>query len=249
MNLAGRSALVTGGGRGLGWEMARGLAVAGATVWLNGRSGERLTEPVARLAAEGLDVRPLSFDVTDEAAAVRALDGLDGPVDILVNNVGQRDRRGVLTLETAAFAELVRVDLVAAYSLSRLVAQRLVALHRPGSIVNVSSIAGGTLGNVDDVAYQAAKAGTEGMTRALAADLGPHQIRVNAVAPGAFLTEMNANDFAAARWQTWIAARSALGRFGRPEEIAGIVVFLASDEASYLTGQVIAVDGGVSTHY
>ena len=248
MTLAGRTALVTGAGRGLGFEMARDLARAGARVWLNGRSADRLAGPVSQLRAEGLEVVPLAFDVGDEAAAARALAGVD-PVDVLVNNVGARDRRGVLEMAPGDFAELVRMDLVAAYAISRLVARRLVEAGRAGAIVNISSIAGGTLGNAGDVAYQAAKAGLEGMTRALAADLGPAGIRVNAVAPGAFLTETNTAVFAEARWQDWIQNRSALGRFGRPEEIAGVVTFLASDAASYLTGQVIAVDGGVSTHY
>ena len=124
---------------------------------------------------------------------------------------------------TDDFAALVGVDLTAAYGLTRVVAERLVATGRPGSVINISSIAGGTLGNVDDVAYQAAKAGLEGLTRALAADLGPYGIRVNAVAPGTFVTEVNAEDFARPEWQEWIGRRSALGRFGRPEEIAGVV--------------------------
>ena len=248
MSLSGRLALVTGGGQGLGLEIARGLGRAGADVLLNGRDAERLAEPVRRLRAEGITVTPLAFDITDGTAAASAL-GSQEPVDILINNVGQRDRRGVLEMETADFAALVQVDLTAAFGLTRLVARRLVASARTGSVINMSSIAGGTLGNADDVAYQAAKAGLEGLTRALAADLGPHRIRVNAVAPGAFSTEVNATDFARAEYRAWIARRSALGRFGRPEEIAGIVVFLAGEGASYLTGQIIAVDGGLSTRY
>ena len=249
MSLSGRLALVTGGGQGLGLEIARGLGRAGADVLLNGRDAERLAEPVRRLRAEGIDRHARWLSTSPTRPRRRARSARNEPVDILINNVGQRDRRGVLEMETADFAALVQVDLTAAYGLTRLVARRLVASARTGSVINMSSIAGGTLGNADDVAYQAAKAGLEGLTRALAADLGPHGIRVNAVAPVRSAPRSTRPTSPAPSTGQWIARRSALGRFGRPEEIAGIVVFLAGEGASYLTGQVIAVDGGLSTRY
>jgi gluconate 5-dehydrogenase len=127
-----------------------------------------------------------------------------------------------------------------------LVATRLVTERRPGAIVNISSVVGGLLANRGDVAYATAKAGLDGLTRALAADLGPHGIRVNAVAPGFFATEANADQAADSDRLAWVEARTMLRRWGQPSEIAGLVAFLAGDEASYLTGQTIALDGGLS---
>lgn len=245
--LAGKTALVTGGNRGLGLEMCRGLGRAGARVLINGRDPERTGSVVAALVAEGLAAEPAVFDAgTVSPETVESL----GSIDMLVNNVGQRDRRGALDLPVADFRRLVDIDLTAAYALSRLVAARMVADGvRGGAIVNVTSVVGGILGHRGDVGYAAAKAGLEGLTRAMAADLGEHGIRVNAVAPGAFGTEVNAPMFATPEWQRWVRERTVLGRFGDPAEIAGAVVFLSGPGASYITGQVIVVDGGLTIQY
>lgn len=252
--LDGRTALVTGSARGLGLEMARALAQAGAMVLVNGRQAEAVATAVNTLRAEGGQAEPAVFDIGDAEAVARALADLHtrfGGPHILVNNVGQRDRRALDDFALDDIRRLLDTNLVAPLELARQAAHFMAAptgLATGGRIVNITSIAG-PISRAGDVAYTTAKGGLDALTRALAAELGPRGITVNAVAPGYFATEANTEMVADPGVADWLARRTSLGRWGQPAEIAGAVVFLASSAASYVTGQTLAVDGGYLSHF
>ncbi len=267
--LDGRVALVTGAARGLGFEIAQALAWAGAHVWLNGRDTVALQDAVARIRAGGVahsassnptsssvQVDALPFDIADDTARQAALCHIQetsGRLDILVNNVGQRDRRPLDDFAIDDFRRLFDVNLIAPpLALAREAAQGMLAGGSAAAgqarIVNITSIAG-PISRAGDVAYTVAKGGLDAATRALAAELGPCGITVNAVAPGYFATEANDAMIQDADVAQWLSRRTSLGRWGRPAEIAGAVVFLTSDAASYVTGQTLAVDGGYLAHF
>lgn len=246
-SLAGDIALVTGAGRGLGFEIARAMAAAGATVILSGRDADRLGQAADTIANEGGKAIALPFDMTDAEqtrAAFAAIARDHGGLDIVVSNAGMRNRKPLEQFSDAELSEMVEVNLVATYRLAR-EAARLMRERQKGRLIIVTSIAG-HVARPNDAVYAGCKHGLTGMMRALAAEYGPHGITSNAIAPGVFATEANEALLAAPETAAALSGRSFLGRLGRPAEIAGAAVFLASPAASFITGHVLTIDGGLT---
>ena len=241
-SLKGRVALVTGASRGLGFAMAQALAEHGATVVLNARDATALVDAANKLKADHS-----AFDVTD---VTQCRDGLarlvekHGKLDILINNAGIQHRKPLTEWEDADFDRVIAVNLSACFRLAR-DAAKLMLPNKFGRIINTGSVAA-ILGRPTIHAYVAAKAGLHGLTRSMAAELGRHGITVNAIAPGYFATELNEALLADPKFTSWVESRTPAGRWAKPEELGGAVVFLASAAASYVNGHVLAVDGGLS---
>ena len=246
-SLAGRNALVTGSGRGLGWEIARAMAQAGAHVLLNGLDLSVLSMRVESLVTMGLSAATAQFDLADRTASDAWIAGFEGKIDILVNNVGMRHRKKIPNTPPEKFSEMLDVNLTSAYALARAIAPGM-AERGDGAIVNITSIAG-PFARAGDIAYTAAKGGLEALTRALAVELGGDGVRCNGIAPGYFATETNKEMVDSPAVNKFLQNRVPLRRWGRPQEIAGAAVFLASPAASYINGQILTIDGGMTASF
>jgi len=246
-SLRGKVALVTGASRGLGLAMAQALAGAGATVVLAARDAARLADVAGGIRHAGgrADVEP--FDLLDEAAVVAAVPRIvarHGRLDMLLNNAGICLWSGLLDSTLDAWRRTLDTNLTAAYLLAREAARVMVA-QRSGRIINIGSYVSVT-GRERLQAYVASKHGLVGLTKSLAGELGRHNVTCNAIAPGFFETQMAQPILADAARRKVFTDAIAMGRWGRPQELAGCAVFLASDAASYVNGHTLHVDGGVA---
>jgi NAD(P)-dependent dehydrogenase (short-subunit alcohol dehydrogenase family) len=249
-DLTGKTALVTGGSRGIGLMIARGLLDAGARVAISSRKADACEQAKAELDPHG-EVISLPVDVSSEAGCIQLAESLRdhwGTLQILVNNAGATWGEALETFPESAWDKVLNLNLKSPFFLTRAVLPMLeqsATQDDPGRIINIGSIDGLHVPRMSTYSYATSKAAVHQLTRVLARELGPRHITVNAVAPGPFESKMMAQtlrDFGDA-----IASSSPLGRIGRPDDMAGVAVFLSSRAGSYVTGAVIPVDGGIAT--
>jgi gluconate 5-dehydrogenase len=245
-DLNGSVALVTGSSRGLGYVIAEGLARAGATVILNGRDAARLSAAEERLAAAGHRVGSSAFDITDEtsvSAAVEELTGRFGKIDVLVNNAGMQQRESLEKFPEDGWRRLIEINLTGAFVVSKYVARQMIE-RRAGKIINVCSLQS-ELGRSTIAPYAASKGGLKMLTKGMAVDWAKHNIQVNAIGPGYFITEMTRALAEDEAFDSWLRDRTPAGRWGEPEELVGAVLLFASPASSYINGQILYIDGGL----
>ena len=246
-DLSGKIALVTGACRGLGFAIAEGLAKAGATVVLNGRRRDELEASAKALTDAGRNASIQVFDVTDRPAvhhAVAAVEAQHGRLDIVVNNAGIQRRGPLVDFAQQDWDDIIATNLTAPFLVSQAALPGMIA-RRNGKIIHIASLMS-ELARPTVVPYTAAKGGVRQLTRGMAVELAPHNIQVNAIAPSYFATEMNRALIDNPELNAWVCKRTPAGRWGQPEEIAGLAVFLASSAANYITGQMLVIDGGMS---
>ena len=244
-SLSGRIALVTGASSGIGLGMAKGLAQAGATIVAAARRVDRLEQLVNDIESDGGNAMAVRIDVTDKDSICQALDRAErqlGTVDIVINNAGVADPKPFLHTDESNLDFTMNTNFNGVWNISQETARRLVQAEKPGSIINIASILG--LGAQSGYsAYCSSKGAVIQLTRSMAMDLGRYGIRVNAIAPGWFITEMNEDFMTSEKGQAYLK-QSPARRAGQVEELIGPIIMLASDAGSFINGAILPVDGG-----
>jgi gluconate 5-dehydrogenase len=247
-SLAGKIALVTGSGQGIGLALAEGLSDAGAHVVLNGRDKAKLERAQQALAAAGRKASIAPFDVTDHEAVeagVAMIEAEIGPIDILINNAGMPKRVPITEFPVEGWHEVINTNLHSVFYVTQAVTKRMVPRKR-GKIISIGSVMS-ELGRATIIPYTASKGAVKMMTRGLAAELGKHNIQANAIGPGYFATEINAALIADEAFSSWVCSRTPAGRWGETKELAGAAIFLSSAASDYVNGHLLMVDGGLTS--
>jgi NAD(P)-dependent dehydrogenase (short-subunit alcohol dehydrogenase family) len=244
--LDGRVALVTGAGRGIGRNVAVALAQAGAEVWLVARTHDQIEQAAEQIRASGGQARAVACDVTDSAAVARTISAIPR-LDVLVNNAGTNVPEPFIEVSESHLDLLINLNIKAAFLVAQAAARKMLDApdrrERGAAVVNMSSQMG-HVGSVNRSVYCLTKHALEGLTKAMALELAPHNIRVNSVAPTFVETPMTAPMFQRPEFASWVRERIPIERVGRPDEVAAAVVFVASPAASLMTGTSLVIDGG-----
>ena len=242
-----RVVLLTGASRGLGRDMALTLAGAGATVLCAGRTVKELEATARSIAKKGGKAHVVPLDITDEAAVREQVETIvrkHRRIDVLVNNAGVIHRENIVDTATADFRKVIETDLISQFVVAREVGRHMLA-RKYGRIVNISSVMA-ILGRASVAGYVSAKHGLIGLTKNLAAEYGPH-VTANAIAPGYIRTEFNVSLQKNKDFSAMLERRTAAARWGKPEDLRGALLLLASDAGAYITGHTLVVDGGLTT--
>jgi len=246
-DLSGRVALVTGSSAGIGLALARGLGRAGARVILNGRQPDRVAEAAQILRDEGSSVFEMAFDVTDSKAVRAAVERIEaeiGAIDILINNAGMQRRGPLEDYPEETWHELMTTNVDSVFYVSQAVARNMIPRGR-GKIINICSVQS-ELGRHSIAPYTATKGAVKMLTKGMAIDWGKHGLQVNGIGPGYFKTELNQALVDDKAFSDWLIGRTPSRRWGEVEDLIGAAIFLASDASSFVNGQIIYVDGGVT---
>lgn len=244
-SLEGRRALVTGSNAGIGFYLARGLAQHGASIILNGRNREKLAAAANKLRAEGFVVEESAFDASLEGEVNEAIGQLaaQGAIDILINNAGIQRRVSLEKVELSTWREVLDTNLTSAFLVAREVAKTMIPRQR-GKIINICSLMS-DVGRTTTGPYTASKGGLKMLTKAMCADWAQHNIQINAIGPGYFITEMTQVLADNPEFDGWVKGRTPAKRWGQPQELVGVAVFLSSSASDFVNGQLIFVDGGM----
>jgi gluconate 5-dehydrogenase len=245
-DLSGRTALITGSTRGIGFALAQGLAESGAKVIINSRKLDDVNSAVAQLKKLGFDCEGAAFDVADEASVEAAFTGFDERsihIDILINNAGIQHRQPMVDLPLADWQRVINTNLTSAFLTGRAAARRMIERKSGGKIINIGSLTS-EAARATVAPYTVAKGGIKMLSKAMAAEWAQFNIQANSIGPGYIVTDMNEALVNNPTFDAWVKSSNPAQRWGRPDELVGTAIFLASSASNYVNGQIIYVDGG-----